>query len=243
MLHLRQWMQLSRRWLCKPRNLLLKKSRQRQLWRSLPGATPTARPISAAQLLPSWSILQVTQEHRHCYCVATRHEVGHLALVDFRSNTRTHTVFPDALGMRAEGLLIGLRVLRSPMVRGRDSKAEREEAPAPAPVAPDAPVAEEEVDYEADDLPDEAAAAPPAEPTPSEARPPRARSESKSGAPEVRLRMRTLLCQQDVKPRAQVLFLWASTPQAASLMWRSVLMSQHNVVSCRKSLLQAKGRT
>ena len=87
---------------------------------------------------------------------------------------------------------MGIIVLRSPMVRGRDSQAEREEAPAPAPVVPDAPVAEEEVDYEADDLPDETAAAPPAEPTPSEARPPRARSESKSGAPEVRPRMHTV---------------------------------------------------
>lgn len=107
-------------------------------------------------------------------------------------------------------------MLRSPMVRGRDSKAEREEAPAPAPVAPDAPVAEEEVDYEADDLPDEAAAAPPAEPTPSEARPPRARSESKSAAAEVRG-----TCAHPHVSR-RIHHMSGNIREATRLLWRSL---------------------
>ena len=65
----------------------------------------------------------------------------------------------------------------SPQPRHRELAAERPEAPAPAPV-PDA--VEEEVDYEADEVDDVAAA--PEEPTPHEARRPRANSESKSAA-------------------------------------------------------------
>lgn len=53
---------------------------------------------------------------------------------------------------------------------------------------------EEEVDYEADDLRDEATAAAPAEPAPSEARPPRARSESNPPPPR---------CGQDAPCEAQ----------------------------------------
>ncbi|CAL8462331.1 g1864 [Coccomyxa elongata] len=65
----------------------------------------------------------------------------------------------------------------SPQPRHRELAAERPEAPAPAPV-PDA--VEEEVDYEADEVDDVAAA--PEEPAPHEARRPRANSESKSAA-------------------------------------------------------------
>ncbi len=68
----------------------------------------------------------------------------------------------------------------SPQPWHRELAAERPEAPAPAPV-PDA--VEEEVDYEADEVDDVAAA--PEEPAPHEARRPRANSESKSAA-EVR---------------------------------------------------------
>jgi hypothetical protein len=68
--------------------------------------------------------------------------------------------------------------VRSPQPRHRELDAERAEVPAPVPV-PDA--AEEEVDYEADEVADEVPTAP-EEPAPHEARRPRANSEAKSAA-------------------------------------------------------------
>ncbi|EIE24121.1 hypothetical protein COCSUDRAFT_65753 [Coccomyxa subellipsoidea C-169] len=66
----------------------------------------------------------------------------------------------------------------SPQPRHRELAAERAEAPAPVPVQD---AAEEEVDYEADEVIDEVPTAP-EEPAPHEARRPRAQSEAKSAA-------------------------------------------------------------